>query len=62
MTVLPEVSNLSKEDLEDLLNSEEKLDDFVENLPQLNAIRNQCEKMIDANLALASKWSLSILY
>lgn len=51
--VLPEIASLSREDLEDLLLCEDKLTEFVTGLPQLSALRNQCDQLIVQNEALA---------
>lgn len=52
--ILPEVASLSRDDLEDLLACDDKLTEFVEGLPQVAALRNQCEQLSAQNEALAS--------
>ncbi|ROT83502.1 vacuolar protein sorting-associated protein 37A [Penaeus vannamei] len=51
--ILPEVASLSRDDLEDLLACDDKLTEFVEGLPQVAALRNQCEQLSAQNEALA---------
>ncbi|KAK8719678.1 hypothetical protein OTU49_013864 [Cherax quadricarinatus] len=51
--VLPEVASLSSEELEDLLNCDDKLTEFVAALPQVTALNKQCDQLIIQNEALA---------
>ncbi|XP_064083475.1 vacuolar protein sorting-associated protein 37A-like isoform X2 [Macrobrachium nipponense] len=51
--VLPEVASLSREDLEDLLSCEDKLTEFVTGLPQIVALKNQCDQLSTQNENLA---------
>lgn len=57
--VPPEVSRLNMEELEGLAECEELLDDFVQNLPQLAALTQQCDKLAVENTELA-KTNLSL--
>ena len=52
--VPPEVSRLTLEELEELAECEEMMEDFVLQLPQLIAITEQCDKLAEHNMKLAS--------
>lgn len=55
METIPELVYKNNDEINDLLNCEEKLDDFIESLPDVASIINRCNQLSEENTILASK-------
>lgn len=62
MDTIPELLNLTNDELEDLLNCDEKLDAFIETLPDSIAISSKCQSLTEENYNLASKWNIQLIF
>ncbi|KAL7635480.1 UNVERIFIED_CONTAM: hypothetical protein RMT77_014549 [Armadillidium vulgare] len=55
METIPELVYKNNDEINDLLNCEEKLDDFIESLPDVASIINRCNQLSEENTILANQ-------